>query len=905
MRIKPKGPDLPTPSTFQKILHLGIRLKSLVILTAFLLAGASLYIVEVWQQTPDRLRAPLGDWAQKKGFFPAKNTGGVFSSLLLAPSKVIQFKNARKIPSIHIDIKFKHLQKILRKRAEALESGLLFANSNDFVPASIRHGNRTIKVKLRLKGDHVDHLEGEKKSFRVHVKGDNHIFGLRRFSLQAPWTRDFQGDALFFETLRHVGVLAPNYFFLNVVVNGDDVGIMALEEHFSKELLERNERRESVIIKFDESLYWEHDQNPVFNNFQIAPVKAFRASRIKKSKKLSKDHKVAIGLLRGFVSKALPASEVFDVEQMGRFIAAAELWGAGHAISWHNERFYLNPITLKLEPIGYDASISIRDQGLLTLAGDKLIAGEHLSAKTILDDPKIFEVYSKTLNRLARDIVNGNLLNKLKETEQKILSALDREFFLLSELPWEDLVTRANLLLKKKEPNSKIKENHPLSFSKSFSSILHAFTINDEDGPYLEIVNAIPQPVEIHSIQWVPIAGAKNISFNPTSEVTFPMQLSSTPLRELPQVRRIYYSPQDLDKYHLKVSAKIQGQDEWYESEAIPYFGPLKKHPIPTSSVSEQLGRNSFLTLISEEKEFFVQPGQWSVNGSLIIPAGYGLTINEGTTLRFAKEEKLIARGPLHFRGTENAPILLEGQADEGLWQGLVVLNSDSPSQWSFVTLRNTTGIHHNNWELTGGITFYRSNVEISNCSFFGHRGEDALNIINSKFSLKNVKIENSFSDGFDADFTKGTIEGGLFRNIGKTSGDGVDLSGSQVSINGTSFQKVRDKALSVGERSQVSAGHLSMEDVAIGAASKDGSHLAISNTTITNAENSGLMAYIKKPEYGPATIEASNINFFNIPVKTRAQKGSSITLEGKKIEPEDIDVEQLYKTNMKPGIKK
>ena len=47
MRIKPKGPDLPTPSTFQKILHLGIRLKSLVILTAFLLAGASLYIVEV------------------------------------------------------------------------------------------------------------------------------------------------------------------------------------------------------------------------------------------------------------------------------------------------------------------------------------------------------------------------------------------------------------------------------------------------------------------------------------------------------------------------------------------------------------------------------------------------------------------------------------------------------------------------------------------------------------------------------------------------------------------------------------------------------------------------------------------------------------------------------------------
>ena len=111
-----------------------------------------------------------------------------------------------------------------------------------FLP-SIRYNNRSIKVKLRLKGDWTDHLEGKKWSFRIHVKGKDQLFGMRRFSIQHPKVRGYYSEPLFMETLRHVGVLAPRYFFINVVINGDDLGIMALEEHFSKELLEFNEQK--------------------------------------------------------------------------------------------------------------------------------------------------------------------------------------------------------------------------------------------------------------------------------------------------------------------------------------------------------------------------------------------------------------------------------------------------------------------------------------------------------------------------------------------------------------------------------------------------------------------------------------------------------------------------------------
>ena len=81
---------------------------------------------------------------------------------------------------------------------------------------------------------------------------------------------------------------------------------MAIEEHFSKEILEANGRRESPIIRFDESLLWEmraikirHEDGPVFLNYRNAPIDAFQSSRIADSANLSKDYSIAVGFLVG------------------------------------------------------------------------------------------------------------------------------------------------------------------------------------------------------------------------------------------------------------------------------------------------------------------------------------------------------------------------------------------------------------------------------------------------------------------------------------------------------------------------------------------------------------------------------------------------------------------------------
>ena len=290
-------------------------------------------------------------------------------ALLRAPANYLRARAARApVEELFLDVKFKHMHKIHEKRAEALRRGVLLTSSRDLVPATLTHRGRTLSVKVRLKGDLTDHLVGDKWSFRVEVKGDDALFGMRRFSLQAPSTRGFHTEVFALDHLRREGVLVPRYFFVDLVVNGKDAGLMALEEHFSKELLEVQERKEGVIIRFDETPFWENlaanSTHGPFDNFRIAAIRPFGSARIRRSRELSADLENATGLLRAFVERRLSATEVFDVELMGRFLAVAEIWRSTHALRWHNVRFYFNPISARLEPIGFDLSLQYHYPGL-------------------------------------------------------------------------------------------------------------------------------------------------------------------------------------------------------------------------------------------------------------------------------------------------------------------------------------------------------------------------------------------------------------------------------------------------------------------------------------------------------------------------------------------------------------
>jgi hypothetical protein len=377
-----------------------------------------------------------------------------------------------------------------------------------------------------------------------------------------------------------------------------------------------------------------------------------------------------------------------------------------------------------------------------------------------------------------------------------------------------------------------------------------------------------------------------------------------------PETYRIYYSPfSDAASYSLEITTRIKGGKRRHKIIASLYYPALKRNPRPDSTLNEQLSKHHFMMYNKKKKCLIVKRGVWPVASSLVIPAGITLKILPGTTLRFSPNEGLFSHGPLDFRGTQDSPIILEGMLSEegkNAWQGIAVLNTDSPSVWTHVTVQNTLGISHKGWQLTGGVTFFKSDIIMNECRLLGNRGEDALNIIHSKFELNGIEIQKTVSDGFDADFSKGNIKDGIFQDIGMAGGgDAIDISGSEVFVTGSRFKNISDKALSVGEQSKMTANNVSIENVGTGAATKDGSYLKITGSSVKNPYHAGLMAYIKKAEYGPARVEANNLVFVGASSDVRVQRGSRITLNGKEIESEDVDVEALYKTIMKKGLRK
>ena len=154
------------------------------------------------------------------------------------------------------------------------------------------------------------------------------------------------------------------------------------------------------------------------------------------------------------------------------------------------------------------------------------------------------------------------------------------------------------------------------------------------------------------------------------------------------------------------------------------------------------------------------------------------------------------------------------------------------------------------------------------------------------------TKQPSPASDAFDGDFSDGIIENGRFADIG---GDAIDVSGAEVQVIGTLLEDVGDKAISVGEGSRLSARGVRIQRVGTAVASKDGSHTVIEDSEVSDVRYVVLMAYVKKAEYGPASLSARGVRMSDFGRQAVAQTGSELSIDGVLQSNEEIDVDALY----------
>ena len=383
------------------------------------------------------------DYMKLKGFQGPPFKSDPINYVKSIPVETLKsFGSNVEIKNMRIDIKFKDWKKLTNYRNAAYSNKIIGSDEKKYINGKVSYGNEKYDVKLRLKGDYIDHLLGDKWSLRIKVNNKKYINGYKVMSLQNPQARDFQGQVIINEMLKEHNIIVPRYSFVRVIINGNNIGIMALTEHFRKELVEYSNRKESVIIKFDESHLWNsrlQDKKHEDNEYR-AKIVPFQESKVINNAKLSKDYDVATGLLRGYLSGELLARDVFDVKLMGEFLAIHDLWGDTHSYIWHNLRFYYNPLTAKLEPIAFDE--------LLYHSSNEL-SGEGLM--NLLDDEYIRLVYINTLKKLQKKIINKTYFDKYIDIDESYESLLRSEFWLKPPplLKNKNLSERIGLLIKK------------------------------------------------------------------------------------------------------------------------------------------------------------------------------------------------------------------------------------------------------------------------------------------------------------------------------------------------------------------------------------------------------------------------------------------------------------------------
>jgi hypothetical protein len=674
------------------------------------------------------------------------------------------------------------------QREKALQESVLELERESWVSGRAQLGNarragplEVMPVQVRLKPAWDDPYQDRKWPLQIKIEESGEgtdgatLLGMHAFSAQSPATYGYLNRWLYLEGLRRVGILAPRTHFVRILLNGEDWGLYTLQEAISAEMLESQRRADSTIVRVDQSLFGTRRSlsegssqtldraaataAPGFALPADAGVGEFGTPQGRLDPAWQEQRSAALGLLQGYYSGRLRAAQVFDPEQIGRYIAHANLWGARDGLLWRQEWYAYNSRTMRLEPIAHDAfsgtPADVRGYGLADLAG--------------YDDLDVMEAYAREVVRITQPEYLEELESEYAHELEGYYLAFAQEFASMDlELPWDRLPER--------------QEGMRASLHPSQPAYAYQVTGRLDDTVHVEICNLLWYPLAVDVIQ----VGGIDVDVRADWTVEEDRSLVHQDARPELVLRGLQGNVPEY--VTLRIPAAIFDALAQQESSSPAPSVKLVTHVIgmhdqiaievhrDNSSTLDQTGlpvqpsleqaieRYPFLSAdpssTSEEMGWLrVRAGTWQVDGDLILPDGFGLRATRPVTLAFDRGAILYASGPLSFDGPEEGGIRLVPKDD--LWGGILVVRA-GPGERSYlhnVEISGTSGIQRRGLRTRGGITFYESPVTFNRCRLRDTHAETAVHVVHSQFELRLTQFENTAANAFDADLAWGSIE--------------------------------------------------------------------------------------------------------------------------------------------------
>jgi hypothetical protein len=636
-------------------------------------------------------------------------------------------------------------------------------------------------------------------------------------------------------------------------------GIYVLEEHFDKRLIENNKLKEGLLF-----------------TGTFPEIKLYNKKKIFENEKLNKHVKNLKRNWDLFLLGEIQPEKIFNLDKMAKYYAISDLLQGNHTHYLANEKYYLNPTTSLIEPIGREwESLRHSDKSrnrkmfiFIEVYDKKYAPYFH---RKFFENEIFLKKYINELNKISNKEYLDDFFKLINNQKNEKLSYIYKD---------NPAYSYPTLMLYKNQKYIKEKINPKTPCISVFLEKV------DDNGCELSLENLQEIPIEIINVKIdniVIFESAKNKLILPSLRDKEKQQISFGKFKKIFQKEIKKINLDDLEvHYKMLGTKKIRKINVFpFSREQQQYFG-IKKY--------SDLIKEKFLEIKLDDKTCTFKSKKILITKNLIIPPGFKVIFNDGITIDIINNAKIISYSPIKCVGLKKGTIKFISTDKTG--QGITIFKSKENlfKNVDFIGLSNPV---EKGWNLSGALNIYESTIKFENCNFSkNYSGDDMLNIIRSEFKIINCKFENVLSDAFDSDFSNGEMIDVNFKFIGN---DAIDVSGSNIIIKNINILEVGDKGISAGEKSFIKANNIEIQNTEIAVSSKDLSEIKINRLKIKKCKI-GFALFNKKPEFGPGKAFVENIESENIEIFHMVEKESELFLENKNIKGELENVEsKLY----------
>ncbi len=712
------------------------------------------------------------------------------------------------LENIKISINQENLYTLELERKSKLKDK--FFKFTKFADAQITKDSENFRIKMRLKGDRSIHWSNkDQTSYKIDLKGEKRLWGMEEFSVQKPVARNYTYEFIFHKLLEVNNLISLKYFFINLSLNDTDQGIFAVEEGFSKELIERNKKRNGPIFGIEENegieypniIYDLYSKNYWMNNYPDLTKKAFAKLNLIKSNNEELE-------------------KYFDIEKWAKFFAVVDFSNALHGSLAKSVKLYYNTTTGKFEPIGFDGHYYELNPANNFIILD-FLNPKNNNCNHICYDRKWYLKFLKDKQ--------GNLNHNFIDFYLKELKQISSDSFL---------------------ENFNKKYSNKINF---YNSQFFSEKSNKDRGLYKGLGYFIFDNEYLEKRKNYIQKRIENLNDTDDLKVSIDKDMIK------------FYSK---DKFKLKkIDIKCNNdmsEIKYISTDSIIKFRPncdyfisdKKLNITEVAYLNSNIKEDDFLNLIEgddlifkNDKYFLIK--DLNIYQNMYFPKNKELIIKEGINIFFEKKAIFLSEGSIIFEGTKKNPVVINGNK----FGSIILKNNDFKIK--FTELKNLTNPDLNDKILHGGINIIESNLEISDLSIKNSQSEDAINIISSVSYVDNLKVSETFSDAIDVDFGKINFNQIFCKNI---NNDCFDISGGEVTGGYLEATNINDKGISFGEESIGKIELVNLKKNYLGIAVKDGSDLIINESNLVN-NNFDVSVFKKKNEFGNAKLVLNKTN--------------------------------------------